>query len=79
MHQQESVTHVIERLRRRAGSQQSTRPRVNPNEVRQLLMHWKQAERAGIRFLSDGLLVNGTQFELGTDSTDSIRSSPNRI
>ena len=64
MHEQESTRNLVARLQRRASSREA-RPRVSAEEVQQLLSRQHEAERAGVRFLSDGLVVNGVQFRLG--------------
>ncbi len=64
MQERESTQNLVARLQRRAASR-APRPRVTAHEVQQLLARQHEAERAGVRFLSDGLVVNGVQFQLG--------------
>jgi|GEM_PF-2070366 len=67
---------IIEQLRDRASAcGPNGRPTITPAAVQCLIAHWRTAERAGVRFHSEGVYIEGVQFRLGTDVTHDVRSA----
>jgi hypothetical protein len=60
------ATHlIINQLRTRAhGAGRLSGLNISPAAVRCLLRNWSVAERAGVRFRSDGVYVDGVEFRV---------------
>jgi hypothetical protein len=62
-----SIGAVLQRLRTRVHSVERgccAPQRIAPAEVRCLLENWTTAEKQGVRFLSDRIMLDGVQFRV---------------